>query len=172
MGSDNQVLFVLPNHDFRDEEYLEPKRILSEADVGCKITALVSGECRGVNGTAVTTDYGLDEINPEEFSAIIFVGGVGVEDCLKDELVHSVAKTFYELDKLVCAICWAPAILANAGILRGKKATVWSGAKNDLEAGGAIYTAEIITIDGNIITANGPEASEVFGEEIANRLLG
>jgi len=171
MGSDNQVLFVLANHDFRDEEYLEPKRILTEAGIGCKITALVSGECSGITGTSVTTDYELGEVNPEELSAIVFVGGTGVESYLKDELVHSVAKSFYKMGKLVCAICWAPAILANAGILSGKKATAWVGARDDLEAGGAIYTGEGVTVDGNIITAKGPEAAELFGEEIAKILI-
>ncbi len=171
MGSNNQVLFVLANHDFKDEEYLEPKRILSDAGASCKITALVSGECAGVGGTSVTTDYEIGEVNPEEFSVIVFVGGTGVESYLNDELIHSIVKTFHKLEKMVCAICWAPAILANAGILNGKKATAWAGAKGDLEAGGAIYTGEALTIDGNVITANGPEASEIFGEEIAKRLI-
>lgn len=171
MGADNQILFVLANHDFRDEEYREPERILTEAGAECKVAALVSGECTGVAGTSVTTDYELGEVNPEEFSAIIFVGGTGVEAYLKDELVHSVAKAFVNMDKLVCAICWAPSILANAGILRGKKATVWAGAKADLEAGGSSYTGEAVTVDGNIITANGQDAAETFGEEIAKRLF-
>lgn len=171
MGSDNQILFVLANHDFRDEEYKEPERILTEAGAECKIAALVSGECVGVAGTLVTADYELGEVNPEEFLAVIFVGGTGVENYLKDELVHSLAKSFFSADKLVCAICWAPVILANAGILRGKKATVWAGAKEDLEIGGACFTGEAVTSDGNIITANGPEAAEAFGQEIAKRLF-
>jgi len=171
MGSDNQVLFVLANHDFRDEEYLEPKRILTDAGITCKVAALVSGECVGVAGTSATTDFELGEVNPDEFSTIVFVGGTGVEGYLKDELVHSVAKTFYKMEKLVCAICWAPSILANAGILSGKKATVWSGAQGDLEDGGASYTGEAVTSDGNIITANGPDVAEAFGEEIAKRLI-
>ena len=171
MGSDNQVLFVLANHEFRDEEFNEPKRILIDAGITCKVAALVSGECVGVAGTLATTDFELGEVNPEEFSAIVFVGGTGVEGYLKDELVHSVAKVFYKMDKLVCAICWAPSILANAGLLNGKKATVWSGAKADLDAGGATYTGEAVTSDGNIITADGPDSAEIFGQEIAKRLI-
>lgn len=171
MGSDNQVLIILANHDFKDEEYLATEKILSEAGATCKISALVSGECRGASGTSVTTDYGLSEVNPDEFSAIVFIGGVGVEPYLKDETVHSVAKTFFQLGKTIGAICWAPAILANAGVLQGKKATSWSGAKGDLDRGGAIYTGEPVTVDGKVITADGPDSAELFALEIAKRIF-
>jgi len=171
MESDNEVLFVLANHDFKDEEYLEPKSVINDAGITCKVVALVPGECTGTAGTSATTDFEIGEVNPDDFSTIVFVGGTGVEGYLKDEQIHSIAKIFYKLEKLVCAICWAPSILANAGILNGKKATAWSGAKGDLEAGGAAYTGEAVTADGNVITANGPDAATAFGEEIAKRLI-
>ena len=77
------------------------------------------------------------------------------------------AKKFFEDKKLVSAICVAPAILANAGILKDKKVTGWSGVKEVLEANGAIYTGRPVQVDGNIITADGPSSAQEFGETIA-----
>ena len=72
--------------------------------------------------------------------------------------------------KIIAAICIAPVTLANAGILNGKKATVFPSGKNDLIRNGAKYTGDSVTVDGNIITANGPMAAEAFGKKIVEML--
>jgi len=71
---------------------------------------------------------------------------------------------------VLAAICLAPAILAKAGILKGKKATVWEGARNKVVAGGAAYREGPVVIDGKIITANGPSAAAQFGKSIKQLL--
>ncbi len=170
MGSDNIVLMVLANYEFRDEEYLDTLSALKDAGIETKIAALSNEDCKGIGGTLVSVDYTFDEIDMVQFSAIIFIGGLGVEDYLHDESVHSLAKTFHNNNKVVAAICWAPAILANAGVLSGKKATAWEGAKDVLMSSGAIYTGEQVTIDGKIVTANGPDAASKFGMAIAEMI--
>lgn len=172
MGNENDVVVVLPNKDFRDQEFADTTRLLHEYSIGFKIAALTPGECFGVEGTEVATDISLDEIDPNEFTGIIFIGGPGVETSLHDEKLQNLAKTFNSGGKIVAAICWAVSILANAGVLNGKKATAWSGAKEDLEKGGAQYTGELVTVHQNIITANGPDAAEMFGEKIAQAIAG
>ena len=62
----------------------------------------------------------------------------------------------------------APRVLANAGLLNGKKAT--SAHRYDIEAKGAICIDKLVARDGNIITANGPNAAKEFGEEIVSAL--
>ncbi|MEK7136703.1 MAG: DJ-1/PfpI family protein, partial [Patescibacteria group bacterium] len=77
------------------------------------------------------------------------------------------------------AICIAPTILARAGVLRGKKATVWDPSTGSgqvalptpsqvLRECGAQYTGEAVTVDGKIVTANGPAAAEEFGRRLAS----
>ena len=66
-------------------------------------------------------------------------------------------------------------VFAKAGVLDGKKATVWSSptfkeSVETLEANGAIYVNESVVVDGNIITANGPEAAEEYGKTILDKL--
>lgn len=172
MGSDSQVLFVLANHDFKDEEYLETSQVLKEAGIAIKIAANSNEDCIGVTGTTVSVDYTFDEIDPIQYSAIVLIGGVGIQGYLHDEALHKLVKDFVSAGKIIAAICWAPAILANAGVLNGKKATVWQGAREDLEKGGATYTGESVTIDGNIITANGPDSASDFGFKLAEMIMG
>lgn len=172
MDSDNQVIFFLANKDFKDEEYTDTKEVLEQFDIGSKISAVEPGECTGVAGLALAVDLTVDEINPEQFSGIIFIGGTGAEQFINDVSVHTLAKSFLDAGKTVAAICWAPAMLATAGLLKGKKATVWSGARDKLVAGSANYTAEHVTIDGKIITGDGPDASIGFAQAIAASITG
>ncbi|GAJ17159.1 unnamed protein product, partial [marine sediment metagenome] len=69
------------------------------------------------------------------------------------------------------AICIAPVTLANAGILDKKKATVFRSEVKAIKRKGAIYTGKVVEVDGNIITAEGPQAAEEFGKTIINLLL-
>lgn len=167
MESENSIAMVLANHEFRDEEYLDTMEALRSAGISVKIVAAINEDCIGTGGTEVGVDFTPDEIDSSQFEGIVFIGGVGIEGYLHDSDIHALAKGFYEAGKPVGAICWAPAILANAGVLQGKQATSWSGAQNDLIKGGATYTGTDVTIDGNIITANGPDAAMKFGRILA-----
>jgi len=64
----------------------------------------------------------------------------------------------------------AARILANTGILKGKKAKCFPSVREDIKAKGAIVTGEMVERDGNIITGNGPGAATKFGETIASAL--
>ena len=171
MGSDNEVLIVIPCVEFQDAELKGVKEALSEASIGMKIAAVGANECRGVSGGYETPDYTLDDVDIDRFDGIIFIGGPGIESYLHDQSVQDLARGFLNSGKVVSAICWAVAILANAGVLKDKNATVWEGAKNDLEKGGGKYSKEPVVVDGNIITANGPDSAIKFGQAIANHLL-
>ena len=94
---------------------------------------------------------------------------------LENQEFHGLAQGFFKTGKILAAICIAPALLAKAGVLQDKKATVWSGPMdkspvNILKEGGAIYQNEDVVVDNNIITANGPEAAAKFGEALVRAL--
>ena len=75
-----------------------------------------------------------------------------------------------EQDKLLAAICFAPVTLARAGVLDGKRATVWKSEKGQLTAAGAEYVAERVVTDGKLITGDGPTAAETFGKALVKAL--
>ena len=71
----------------------------------------------------------------------------------------------------MAAICIAPSILANTGLLEGKRATAFPSQEGHLVMKRAKFKQTEVVVDGKIVTANGPKASRQFGEEIAKLLV-
>jgi protease I len=114
----------------------------------------------------------LKDVKADEYDVVVFVGGSGAKEYWNDLTAHSLAKSAAEKGKLVCAICIAPVTLANAGLLEGKKATVWKGNATALKQKGATYTGADVETDGKFITADGPESAAKFGRAIVRALGG
>jgi protease I len=165
-----KVVMIIASRDFRDEELQKPKSVIEQRGAQVTIACSTLGVVTGVKGMKVTPDILLDQVKVEDYDAVIFVGGPGSSEYWDDPKAHSIAKETVAADKILGAICIAPVTLANAGVLEGKKATVYSSEKGRLEASGAIYTGADVEVDGKIITGNGPGAAEEFGEAIARTL--
>ncbi|MCW1301268.1 MAG: DJ-1/PfpI/YhbO family deglycase/protease [Candidatus Nanoarchaeia archaeon] len=172
-----QVLYVIAPQDFRDEEYFKPLEILKKAGIQVITASLRKGKCIGMFGGNANAELSIKEAidKVDSFDALIIAGGSGAVKLREDSDMIELVKKFYEKKKLVAAICISPTILAKAGILKGKQATVWSSALdksniNLLQKYGAIYKEEKVVIDDNIVTASGPEAAQQFGEVILRKL--
>jgi protease I len=170
MTGSKRVLMVIAPENFRDEEYAEPRRILEGK--GCRVTVASTHTrpARGMLGLTVTPDTTLDRVKAEDFDAVLFVGGYGAEAYYRDARAHGLASRTVESGKPLGAICVAPTILANAGVLKGRSATVWPDQSKAIVSGGGRYTAKPVERDGNIITADGPKSAARFGEEVARAL--
>ncbi len=164
-----KILSIIAPKGFQDQEYGDSKTAL-ENQGHTVITASTQKEALGKFGAKVKVDIFIKDINPEDYDALALIGGPGCYIYFEDKSIHEIAKKFYNSGKPTCAICAAPSILANAGLLNGKKATCWEGESENLISKGAIYTAEAVTKDGNIITADGPSSAKKFGEEICKTL--
>jgi protease I len=167
-----KVLMVIAQNGFRDEEFFEPRDVLIKNSIEVEVASQAMEMARGKLGGVVMPDLTIGEASVDDFEAIIFVGGPGAAVYLNDPVAHKLAKDFYAAGKIVAAICMAPSILANAGLLKGKKATAWPDEKENLKAHGAKYTDGPVEVDGKIITACGPEAAKEFGEKIVELLKG
>ncbi|MEM5773282.1 MAG: DJ-1/PfpI family protein [Candidatus Aenigmatarchaeota archaeon] len=166
-----KVLMIVAPNNFRDEELLRPKEILEKTGAEIKIASKGVAVAKGMLGSSVSVDLDLSEVEVKSYDAIIFVGGTGAQVYFDDTTALKIAREAYEQGKVVGAICIAPSILANAGILENKKATAWPSEAGNLKAKGASYTGELVTVDGKIITAKGPEAASQFGKVIAEALM-
>jgi len=156
---------IIAPENFKDEEYYIPKNIF-EANNFNVVTASTILSARSFAGKIQKVDVLVSDANAKNYDAVIFVGGPGASIYFNDKKAHELAKNA----KTICAICIAPSTLANAGILKGKKATCWPSEKGNLENNGAIYTNEAVVVDGDLITANGPGAAKQFGETIVKKL--
>lgn len=165
-----KVLFVIAPENFRDEELLKPKKILESKGFEVEIASIKTGKAIGMLGAEVEVEKVVYDLDPLSYDAIVLVGGIGASVFFSDEKLQEFFKMAYENGKIVAAICISPVTLARAGLLKGRKATVWHGEAEKIKEYGAKYTASDVEIDGKIITANGPEAAEKFGEALVKLL--
>lgn len=165
-----RVLMVIAHEDFRDEEYSEPRGIFEGQGMQVTVASSSLEPAKGSLGLEVKPDLLLEQANVADYDAIIFVGGVGSVEYWHDENAHFIAQRAVNSDKVLAAICIAPVTLANAGVLEGKQATVWSSRIQEITEKGAQYVDAPVVRDGNIVTASGPKAAGSFAQTIVQAL--
>ncbi|MBN3037343.1 MAG: DJ-1/PfpI family protein [Candidatus Diapherotrites archaeon] len=167
-----KVLMVVARDGFRDEELFKTREELEAAGHEVVVASDAVGLCKGKLGGSVRAELALCDAKEKDFDALVFVGGPGAAGFFDDDVAHGLAKDFFRAEKPVAAICIAPCILARAGLLRGRNATVWSGPEyvRILKEEGAKYTGKDVEVASNMITASGPHAARDFGKAVAKRL--
>lgn len=168
-----RVLMIIAPEDFRDEELLEPKQILTEAGAQVTVASTRAGEATGMLGASVKPDAVVDNLKSADYHAVVVVGGMGSPTHLwQHKHVHNLLKETHAAGRVVGGICLSGAVLANAGVLNGKRATVWATDESlaALSAGKAQYVKEHVVQDGNVVTADGPEAAPEFGQTLVRAL--
>lgn len=165
-----RVVMIIAPQNFRDEELFEPKQILTEKGAEVKVASASLEMAGGMLGAEIQPDMLTSDIEPDQWDAIILIGGTGASRYWEDSSIHSMLNEAVKQNKIVGAICIAPVTLANAGILSGKRATVFISERQRLADKGADCTLKDVQRDGNIITASGPPAAKAFGDAIAKAL--
>jgi len=162
------VLIIIAEKNFRDEELTNTKEVLEKAGLKVAIASKTVGEKVGRIGTKAHAEIALKDVQTGRYKAIAFIGGQGAENYFNDPEALKIAKEAFKKGKIIAAICIAPVILANSKVLECKPATVWKCAytlenfkKNNVD-----YQDEEVVNYRNIITANGPSASKAFAEAI------
>jgi protease I len=165
------ILIIIPPERFRDEELFHTREELEKAGHSIQIASTHVGTCPGSRGGQAEAVLTLDQVITDEFEAVVFVGGGGSKLLYNNLAAQSIARDMYLQGKVVAAICLAPVILANAGLLKNKKATVAGTEARTVEALGATYMGPGVFVDGRIVTANAPKASRLFGKTIAETMV-
>ncbi|MDD2431161.1 MAG: DJ-1/PfpI family protein [Firmicutes bacterium] len=165
-----KIAMVIAKSNFRDEEYLHPKEEFLRNGHEVITASSTLKESIGRFGTKVTPDIDYKELTTDDFDALVFVGGGGASEYFDSSLAHGLAREAYRNGKVVSAICIAPVILSKAGLLQGKKATVFPDGENDLIKGGAFYTGNPVEVDDRIVTGNGPDAARDFAKKVMEQL--
>ncbi len=163
-------LMVIASDKFRHEEYQRPRAVLERPGDEVAVASSSLKESTGMLGLRVKADILLKDAKMDEYDGIVFVGGMGAAEYWESPAAHALARRAHESGKLTSAICIAPVTLANAGLLKGKKATVWKDVAGDLKAKGALYTGKPVERDGKLVTGSGPEAAEEFGKALVEAL--
>ncbi len=170
MAVGKKVLMVIASSQFRDEEYQKPRTLLEAAGVEVTVASSSLSESVGMLGLKVTPDVLLQDVKMEAYDALLLVGGMGSTEYWESAEAHALARSAFGANKPTAAICLAPMTLANAGLLKGKKATIWQDAAGEFKAKGVHYTSQDVVRDGLVITGSGPDAAEAFGRALVEAL--
>ncbi len=163
------ALYVLPRRTYAEGCHEASVSVLKACGINI---ALAGSEKKAVPGfaggsTALTPDVLLSEIQLANYDAVIFECGVPLDSYNKD--YQALAKETVAQNKVLAAVCNMPAVLAAAGVLKGKKATSNINDQYVLEQFDAIIAEASAVRDGKIVTA-GFEGSGQFGWLIAEAL--
>lgn len=167
-----KAVLIIASRAFRDEELFETKQELENANIDTVIASTKTGIIRGALRGQAEAEILVNDIIVEDYDAIIFVGGPGAKEYFDSTVAQDIARKAKDKKKVLAAICIAPAVLANAGVLDGVKATCFLTERFKLKKAGAEYTGADVERDGFIITANGPRAATQFGKTIVEALTG
>lgn len=167
-----KALLVIAQNGYQDVELAGTQNALLAAGFEVTIASKEEGPCVGKFGGTEEALLAMRDVDPIAYDVLAFIGGPGAHALAEDQEAILLAKTRRDSGKLIGAICIAPMILAAAGVLEGKHATVWNdeeGAQQRLLAErGATYTGEPVTVDGMIVTADGPASAAAFGKTLAS----
>ena len=158
-----KIAMLLASDKFRDIEYIVPRAFFEQ--YGCIVKTMSSTQLSvGRFGFKVQNDMLLQEINVADFDGIYMVGGGGSLQYLDNILVKQIFEKFLDQNKPIAAICAAPRNFLKWGLLNDKMATGFDG-DGEFSIMAVTYGAkgmpeESVVIDGLILTANGPKASE------------
>jgi protease I len=169
-----KILFIIAHEGFRAAEYSIPKRILENAGVEVVTACDRDGEAvSSLDPQKAAVDLVLEKVNVADFNGVFIIGGPGASQFLENEKTYRIVREIAASGKPFGAICYSTRILAHAGVLTGRKAAGWNK-DNELPKilaeAGAEFMPDPAYADGNLITANGPDAAEEWGRKILEKI--
>ena len=162
------ILIFIAANNFSEDEFLTAKFILEKNNFQVFVASDSNGLCKGDKDLKVKADVSLFNIHPENFSAFILIGGIGVRNYWNNSNLLSAVNKFAKMNKPLGAICAAPVILAKAGTLVNQKAACFIEDKNELQKSGAIFSNKNIVINNNIVTASNKNFTKELIEKICD----
>jgi protease I len=166
---------ILATDGVEQVEMTEPRKALEAAGAKTELVSPAKGQLQAWRhmdkGDKFPVDVELDAADPNNYDALVLPGGVANPDQLRTmpKAVQFV-KSFFEQDKPVAAICHAPWMLLEAGVLRGRTVTSWPSLQTDLKNAGAKWVDREVVVDKGLVTSRKPDDLPAFNKKIVEVL--
>lgn len=155
-----RVLMVVADKDFFDPEYTVPRAALEGAGYRVEVASPSGTRARGLAGLSLEPDLSIASARADRYASLLLVGGYGAAQFYGDQALIALIRAFHAQKKVIGAQCYAPVVVAEAGLLQGENATSWSSQSGLLEQKGARYTGKPVEVSGTIVTgAAGTDAN-------------
>ena len=167
-----KTIFVFLADGFEEIEAITPIDVLRRAGLNVQtVSVMEERTVAGAHGIPVVADKMFADIHLEDAEMLLLPGGLpGATNLDAHQGLSDMIMAFASEGKALAAICAAPLVFGNRGLLQGKKATCYPGFESYLT--GAEYTAALVEADGNFITAKGPGAAMDFAFAIVEKYCG
>ena len=175
MDLNGKKVLILATNGFEQSELEIPRDTLKKSGATVHVVSPESGEIRGWDmkdwGHSVKVDKSLADVSADDYDAIVMPGGQINPDLLRvnaDAL--ALIRAFYDSGKVVAAVCHAPWLLIEAGIIKGRKATSYKSIKTDLINAGARWEDKEVVVDQGLITSRNPRDLAAFSAKIIEEI--
>ena len=168
-----KILIIVSQEDYQPVEYKDTRDELEKAGYSIDVASVEQGTAKAIDSSSVKV-ISVKDASLDDYKAVAVIGGPGALSLGESDNFINLIKEAASKGLVIGAICVSPLNIAKAGVLEGKKATVWCDAEKsqgrELEGYGAEFVDEPVVVDGRTITANGPSAAKDFGKKIAEVL--
>jgi protease I len=174
-----KVAFLVANEGVEQVELTEPLKAVRGAGAEVHLVAPEKGDIQAFNhldkGDVFQADHAVGDVDGSDYDALVLPGGVGNPDILRTiDAAVEFARSFFEQQKPVAAICHAPWTLVEADVVRDRTLTSWPSLETDIENAGGNWVDEEVHVDNGLVTSRKPDDLEAFCaktiEEIAEGL--
>jgi protease I len=166
---------ILATHGFEQSELEVPLAKLREAGAKVDVVSPERGQIKGWDmkdwGQPVKVDRSLSDASVDDYDAIVLPGGQINPDLLRiNDKALEFIRAFFDQKKVVAAICHAPWLLIETGIIKGRKATSYRSIKTDVINAGAKWEDSPVVVDQGVITSRRPGDLEAFSAKIIEEI--
>lgn len=164
---EGKTIGLIASDGFEDSELLEPKAALEEEGAKVVVISDHAGSINGKNDTNVEVDIMLESATPSDYDGLLLPGGLQNPDTLRqDQQAISFIKQIADEAKPIAAICHAPWLLIEAGIVRGKTLTSWPSLKTDIVNAGGNWVDQAVVTDNGLVTSRNPDDIPYFNAKM------
>ena len=162
---------ILVENGFEEVEMTQPRKALEAAGASTVLISPAGPQVRSWRftewGDRFHVDLPLDEARPEDFDALLQPGGVISPDKLRMQpKAVAFARSFFESNKPVAAICHGPWMVIEAGAARGRQIASWPSLQTDVRNAGATWMDQEVVVSGNLVTSRRPDDIPAFNREM------
>jgi protease I len=157
---------IFAGDGFEDAELLYPYYRLQEEGLEMDVAGKDAGKVfTGKKGYPVKSTIAVKDVMIDDYAVLVVPGGLAPDKWRMDEDFVRVVQQAFGRDLVVAAICHAPHLLIEAGVVNGRKMTCYQSVKTDLKNAGAHYEDREVVVDGNLVTSRQPSDLPAFMRE-------